>query len=870
MEMINTAIVESGKTVRLDSECDYIIDKGYGWLGISQRHNVMDGIEIVGFCDGLLPSTILGHIVGEESELLLIGGSKGCKIVKTEEVARDIKLRALEDYKYSLIRILQTAECSERLKINRIPDIKALRKLGLCNFVDMMDDDYIEKAGMSKYDYKELNHMYALQYPKFLAAIVNVPNKDDYNVFVDERTEESKNSKVVLGILNELGIIFEPSEIEDAFDEAELNICCNDPNMKKFANILNRSGNLSIKTVTKAPKIGSINKVCYLTLQNERIRELTNDIELQNALSSKLTVYGIYALESKIISLGGLFKFFSTFKRSFSLILIASFLTQLFTIVLPLSFQQVIDKVIAQQNVDLIPVFLFAMVSAAVLAGTFRFFRSLLLFSVATTADNLISKSTLTSLINAEYEYYATTKRGDLVGRVNESASIKNFFTGPAVNTLLDTLFSFTYLAILLLYSVKLTILSLLPVPIYLIGSFIGSPYYKKLIKRKANSGSVLISYMLEVVSGIQSVKLQGFMAKALEGWENGFNNVQKTAYKLTVFGSLLGETSQFLIQASSLITIFVGATLVINGELTLGELISFRIISGFLTNPLLRLTSVWQALQDVTLSIERINLIRGWPQERIIGGISNLTGDPRSITICDLEFNYNNKTIPVLIGLSAEIEPGSINAIIGKSGSGKSTIFKILTGLYAKYSGTIFVGGTELSKISVQSLRKNIYCVPQDAHFFSGTIEENVCYGKENVKSKEIYKALELASATELINSKYGLRTRIEEGAQNLSGGQKQRLALARLLLHRPNIILLDECTSALDPITEKQVLSNVFAELKNSTIILITHRIATTRLCDIIYILKDGSIENYGTFQHLKEKSNYFQEMLEKGDNI
>jgi len=872
MEKRENTQINSGAKFNLTPEYDILVESGYCWIAICSGDSHNEKMEIVGLGRGLVPTSTLTNLnvsrLGDkESNVILIGGYEGCSLTKISPIDREEKREVLENYKYALLRLLQISGSIEKLRLNRVVDVKALKKLELCQVVDVLENRKLSEKVKQSYGYVDISDMYSLRYPKYLGSFIDLPDEEMSCEDVSRESTKERNSRVICEVMRDIGVSFEVSEIEDALEESNLGRVCNNANMNVFAETLNKSGIVSITPLKDARKVDNSSNVRYLIVDDEKIKPITDITEIATALSKKKNVYVIYGIEDTIISLAGLFKFFSSFRRSFALILIASLLIQLFTLILPLSFQQVIDKVIGQQNVDLIPVFMTAMVTAAILAGAFRYLRSLILFSVATTADRMISKSTLTSLINAEFEFYGSTKRGDLVGRVSETTSIKNFFTGPAVNTILDTLFSFTYLAILLVYSVKLTILGLLPVPVYLFASFAGSPYYKKLIKKKAGTNSVLISYMLEIVSGIQSVKLQGYMSKAIAGWEYRFNNVQGVSYKLTSFATILGETSQFLVQASSLIILFFGAKLVIDGEMTLGELISFRIISGFLTSPLLRLTNVWQALQDASLSIERINFIREWRQERVVGGLTSIAGEPREISICDLEYFYKGKTVPVLSSLSMEIQAGSINGIVGKSGSGKSTLFKVLTGLYTDYLGSIFIGSTELGKISIPTLRKNIYCVPQDAHFFSGSVEENVCYGKEGVTSKEIYRALELAKATEFIDKRLGLRTKVEEGAQNLSGGQKQRLALARLFLNRPNIILLDECTSALDPITEREVLRNIMMELRGSTIIIITHRVTTTRMCDVVFVVKDGSIENFGPFKHLEKCSAYFQKLLEQG---
>ena len=236
------------------------------------------------------------------------------------------------------------------------------------------------------------------------------------------------------------------------------------------------------------------------------------------------------------------------------------------------------------------------MIISAFLAGIFRSSRQLIVFDVADKADEKFSEIILTKLINLKYDFFGSQKKGDIASRIQDVSNIRSFFTGPVISTSLDILFSIVYLSILLLYSFNLTLAAFAPMPVYMACVVLGAPYYKKLVRKRASRRALLFSFILEVISGIQSVKLQGFGSKAIDLWRDKFYQQQDIGLKLTTFASIFSEIGAFCTQLSSILILFFGTGLVLGGELTVGELIAFRIIAGFLTAPLLRLSGIWQS----------------------------------------------------------------------------------------------------------------------------------------------------------------------------------------------------------------------------------------------------------------------------------
>ena len=629
-----------------------------------------------------------------------------------------------------------------------------------------------------------------------------------------------------------------------------------------------------------------------LTLQHSREKNISQD--LQNTSDFKLLFKNQelidYGLNLNHKTLGSSFKqdfslytipsitekkldFYTFFKElqqkpfSLGLIIALSLFIQLLTLAVPLLFQQIIDKVISQQNPPLLPILTTVMIVSALLAGIFRSSRQLIVFDVADRADEKFSEIILKKLINLKYDFFGGQKKGDIASRIQDVSNIRAFFTGPVISTSLDLLFSVVYLSILLLYSVNLTIAAFAPMPVYMALVVIGAPYYKRLVRKRAAKRAYLFSFILEVISGIQSVKLQGFGSKAIELWRNKFYEQQDVGLKLTTFASVFSEIGAFCTQLSSILILFFGTTLVLSGDLTVGELIAFRIIAGFLTAPLLRLSGIWQSVQETQISLERVNKIIDYESENV-NYSSFVKGDPRKILVRNIEFGYSPKQ-SVLYDVSALFSPGTSTALVGKSGSGKTTLIKLLTGLYDLDAGAIEIGGTNIENISSKKLREMIYCVPQESHFIGGTIEDNIRYGYPKASQEDLNDVLELVCLQEITESKLGVNGLVQEGGSNFSGGQKQRLALARMILRNPSCIILDEATSALDSITEAKILKNLSIKFPSSTVIYITHRIHTASKADQIIMLENGVVAGSGPFQKLYNSLPSFKEMVDRGVN-
>jgi ATP-binding cassette subfamily B protein len=359
-------------------------------------------------------------------------------------------------------------------------------------------------------------------------------------------------------------------------------------------------------------------------------------------------------------------------------------------------------------------------------------------------------------------------------------------------------------------------------------------------------------------------VKAQNIEMISRWKWQDFYAKYISRTFEKTVTGTAISETSQVLQKLSQLMVLWVGATLVLKGELSLGQLIAFRIISGYVTQPLLRLSGIWQNIQEIKVSFERLADVVDTPEESDEADKRKIPLPPiqGDVRFEDLTFAFKPSLPPVLHNVNQHIPAGTFVGVVGQSGSGKSTLTKMLSRLYAPDKGRILIDDYDIAKVELYSLRRQIGIVPQDPLLFSGSISDNIALGEPDASSDAIVEAAKLACAHEFImDLPSGYSSDVGERGAGLSGGQRQRIALARTLLLNPRLLVLDEATSALDYDTERRVCENLLDNLNHCTVFFITHRLSTIRRADRIVMMHQGAIVETGTHNELMElRGRYF----------
>lgn len=543
-------------------------------------------------------------------------------------------------------------------------------------------------------------------------------------------------------------------------------------------------------------------------------------------------------------------------KTVFFEVLLASFFVQLFGLANPLISQVIIDKVLGQRSIDTLDILGAFLLGVALFEGLLNGLRTFLFIDTSNRIDVKLSAEVIDHLLRLPQNYFDNRRVGDLVYKFSMMGQIREFMTSTALTVVLDAVFSVVYVAVMLSYSVQLTFVSLAVVPILGLMIVLINPLVLRLIKQRNMRFADSQSYLVEVVSGIQTVKAQNIELKSRWEWSSRYAKYITASFKTIITGTAAGTISSFLNQVGNLAQLWVGAYLVLGNEITLGQLIAFRIISGNVTGSLLRFVSVWQSFQEVSMSIDMLKDVVDTPTETSDEDRSNipLPAIQGQVTYEEVSFRFLESGPLQLANVNLEFPAGSFVGIVGGSGSGKSTAMKLLQRLYPPLSGRIFIDGYDIAKVELYSLRSQLGVVLQDTLLFNCTVQENIALSNPDASTDEIVRAAKLAVAHDFIMGlPAGYNTIVGERGASLSGGQRQRLAIARTILQNPKLLILDEATSALDYHSERQVCNNLAEAFAGRTVFFITHRLTTIQNADIIIMMDQGSVVERGSHKEL-----------------
>ena len=551
----------------------------------------------------------------------------------------------------------------------------------------------------------------------------------------------------------------------------------------------------------------------------------------------------------------------SLYKHRFSLIqvFVASFFAQLLGLFNPLLIQQIIDAVINQGNMTSLNILGVLLIIMAISQAVISSLRTYLFADTTNRIDISLGSSIIHHLLRLPLNYFSKRPVGEVSNRIGELEKIRGFLTGTALTAFLDSIFSVIYIGVMLIYSVKLTFFSLAVIPFFILLSYFISPIIREQIRKQAIASAQVNSHLVETLSGMETVKGQGMELHSEWRWEKFYENQIKAGFRNTITSTSASAASNFLQQISGLVVIWAGASLVLNGQMTLGQLIAFRILSGYVTGPMLRVANLWQNFQETIISLERLSDVVDHKEEIEIAG-HNLPPLPPingKIKYKGINFRFNNSGPPQLSNINFEIQPGEFVGIVGSSGSGKSTLVKMLTRLFPPNGGTIEIDNLDIAKVDLYSMRSQIGVVPQDSLLFDGSIQENIAFTRPEASFEEIQNAAKVACAHSFIQDlPSGYSTKVGERGSNLSGGQRQRIAIARMVLKQPKMLILDEATSSLDVDTEHQVTTELANLFKNKTVLFITHRLTNLIHADKILVLHKGILVEKGTHEELIKK--------------
>jgi len=467
-----------------------------------------------------------------------------------------------------------------------------------------------------------------------------------------------------------------------------------------------------------------------------------------------------------------------------------------------------------------------------------------------------------------DQNFYKQNRTGDLMSRISEDVAKVRMYVGPAVMYTINTLITFT-IVIIYMYNVspRLTLYTLLPLPIL---SFIIFKLSVEINKRSTifqQYLSKISSYTQEVFSGIRVIKAYGLEKQHQNNIIDLAKESKSKSMSLANVQSFFGPLMVTLIGVSNLVVIYFGGMMYINGEIdSIGKIAEFILYVNMLTWPVATIGWVSSLVQEAEASQKRLNeflkvepeIKNTNPNHSIIKG---------EIEFKNVSFTYDDTNIEALKNVSFKVAKGQTLAILGKTGSGKSSILTLITRMHDVKVGTILMDGTPLAELNLYDLRNSIGIVPQDAFLFSDTIKNNIKFGKENATEEEVFEAARKSVVHDNIiqfNQQY--ETILGERGITLSGGQKQRVSIARAIIKNPEILLFDDCLSAVDTETEEQILNNLLEISKDKTTIIVSHRVSSAKNADLIIILEEGKIIQQGSHNQLVNQEGYYKELYYK----
>jgi ATP-binding cassette subfamily B protein len=554
-------------------------------------------------------------------------------------------------------------------------------------------------------------------------------------------------------------------------------------------------------------------------------------------------------------------------------VFIASLFVQLLGLANPLITQVIIDKVIIQHGMNTLNVLGTLLIVMAIIEGLVTWLRTNLFVDTTNRIDLSLGSEVIDHLLRLPLRYFEKRSVGEISSRINELENVRSFLTGTALTVVLDAIFSVVYIAVMVFYSWLLTIVALATVPLFALLTYIFTPIIRNQTRTKAERNAQTQSYLVEVVSGIQTVKAQNIELNSRWQWQKHYGKYISASFRNVITSNTASSLSNFLNKLSNLLLLWVGASLVLQKQITLGQLIAFRIIAGYTTSPLLRLIQLWQNFQETALSLERLADILDTPQETEITGSHNIPMPviQGAVRYENVTFSFAKSPNPQLNNINLDISAGTFVGIVGQSGAGKSTLAKLIPRLYEVEEGRILIDGYDISKMELYSLRQQIGVVLQDTLLFDTTVQENIALTMPDATPEEIVEAAKIACAHDFIMKlPKGYNTRVGERGSALSGGQKQRIAIARTILQNPSLLILDEATSALDYLTERSCCLNLAQAFKGRTVFFITHRLATIRNADLVLLMNAGSVIEQGTHAELMAMKGLYYCLYQQQESV
>jgi subfamily B ATP-binding cassette protein HlyB/CyaB len=546
----------------------------------------------------------------------------------------------------------------------------------------------------------------------------------------------------------------------------------------------------------------------------------------------------------------------------FAEVLIASFFLQLFALVTPLFFQVIIDKVLVHRGLTTLDVLAIGLLGISLFEVMLGGLRTYIFSHTTSRIDVMLGAKLFAHLLRLPLAYFEARRVGDSVARVRELENVRNFLTGSALTLVIDLSFTLLFFVVLYYYSPLLTAVVVGAIPFYVLLSAWLTPLLRRRLEEKFSRGAENQAFLVESVNGIETLKSMAVEPQMQRRWEDQLAAYVRSGFKAANLSNIAAQSAGFINKVSVVLILWIGATLVMKGELSVGQLIAFNMLAGRVSGPLLRLVQLWQDFQQAGISVRRLGDILNTPTEPGYNpGRTTLPALEGAVKFDHVSFRYAPDRPQVLCDIELDVRPGEVVGIVGRSGSGKSTLSGLMQRLYVPATGRVLVDGVDLALVDPAWLRRRIGVVLQDNHLFNRSVRENIALTDPGLPMTPISAAARLAGAHDFIlELPQGYDTLVGEHGANLSGGQRQRIAIARALVTDPSILILDEASSALDYESELTVQRNMRSICEGRTVFIIAHRLSALRFADRILVMDNGRIAEQGDHEALLRREGIY----------
>lgn len=541
------------------------------------------------------------------------------------------------------------------------------------------------------------------------------------------------------------------------------------------------------------------------------------------------------------------------YRKLLSEVLLISLALQLIGLVTPLFFQVVMDKVLVNHAFKTLNVIAIGLICATVFEAVLTGIRTWVFAHTSSKMDVELGARLFQHLLQLPLAYFQARRVGDSVARIRELENIRSFLTGNAMTVVLDVVFSVIFMGVMLWYSAVLTLIVVVSIPLYVLLSVLFTPVIRTRLDDKFNKGAENQSFLVESIAGIDTLKALAVEPRWGQKWDKQLAAYVSAGLSVSNVATIASGGVTLISKLVTAAIMWVGATLVIDNQLTVGQLVAFNMLAGQVSNPILRLAQLWNDFQQVGISMSRLGDILNVMPE-IVGQKTRLPRLRGAIEFDQVSFRYRPDAVDVIRQVSVTIAPGEVIGIVGRSGSGKSTLTKLVQRLYVPDRGRVLVDGQDIAIIDTTSLRQQIGVVLQENMLFNRSIRANIALTDPTLPIEAVMEAAKLAGAHDFIcELAEGYDTMVGEHGTGLSGGQRQRLAIARALISNPRVLIFDEATSALDYESEAIIQSNMRSICQGRTVLIIAHRLSAVREANRILVMEKGQIVEAGTHEEL-----------------